>query len=231
MPISKASSNAVAAAAKGDLVVGNATNDSGVLAVGSTDQVLTVDSSTATGLKWATASAGGMTLISETVASALTSLSFTSLGNYKQLLLIWRGIQHSTTSTEFNIRLNNDSASNYTVTQMYSSNAVNGFLRSSYTSITGDNVPAFGYDANSSDLARQAGGWILIDNYTSTSKFKSISGQWSYTEASGVTMAAFQHQGVYRSTSAVTSIDIYRGSGTATFSNTSNTTIRLYGLS
>lgn len=56
MPITKASSNAVAAAAKGDLVVGNATNDSGVLAVGSANQVLTVDSSTATGLKWATAS-------------------------------------------------------------------------------------------------------------------------------------------------------------------------------
>jgi hypothetical protein len=57
MPITKASSNAVAPAAKGDLVVGNATNDSGVLAVGSTDQVLTVDSTAATGLKWATVSA------------------------------------------------------------------------------------------------------------------------------------------------------------------------------
>ena len=54
MPISKASSSAVAPAAKGDLVVGNATNDSGVLAVGTANQVLTVDSSTATGLKWAT---------------------------------------------------------------------------------------------------------------------------------------------------------------------------------
>jgi len=55
MPITKASSSAVAPATKGDLVVGSATNDSGVLAVGSASQVLTVDSSTPTGLKWATA--------------------------------------------------------------------------------------------------------------------------------------------------------------------------------
>ena len=58
MPISKASSSAVAPGAKGDLVVGTTTNDSGILGVGSTNQVLTVDSSTATGLKWAAAAGG-----------------------------------------------------------------------------------------------------------------------------------------------------------------------------
>ena len=46
--------------AKGDLYVGTADNTVGRLAAGSNDQVLTVDSSTGTGLKWATPeSAGG----------------------------------------------------------------------------------------------------------------------------------------------------------------------------
>lgn len=57
MPITKATASSIAPAAKGDLVVGSATNDASVLAVGSANQVLTVDSSTSTGLKWAAAGA------------------------------------------------------------------------------------------------------------------------------------------------------------------------------
>lgn len=44
--------------AKGDLLVGVAADSVSRLAVGSNDQVLTADSSTATGLKWATPSGG-----------------------------------------------------------------------------------------------------------------------------------------------------------------------------
>jgi hypothetical protein len=50
--MTKARSNAVANAAKGDLTVGNGTNLSGILAVGSNGDTLVADSSTATGLKW-----------------------------------------------------------------------------------------------------------------------------------------------------------------------------------
>jgi hypothetical protein len=87
MAITKATASSVAPAAKGDLVVGSATNDAAVLGVGSNDQVLTADSSTATGLKWAAASSGGMTSLASGSLSG-TSLALTSIsGSYKHLQL------------------------------------------------------------------------------------------------------------------------------------------------
>jgi hypothetical protein len=53
--MTKARSNAVANAAKGDLTVGNGTDLSGILAVGSNGDTLVADSSTSTGLDWKTA--------------------------------------------------------------------------------------------------------------------------------------------------------------------------------
>jgi hypothetical protein len=58
MAITKATASSIAPAAKGDLVAGSATNDAAVLGVGANDTVLTADSSTATGLKWAAVSGG-----------------------------------------------------------------------------------------------------------------------------------------------------------------------------
>ena len=82
MPITKATASSIAPAAKGDLVVGSATNDASVLAVGSANQVLTVDSSTATGLKWAAAAGGGKVLqvVSATYSTETTTTS-TSYGD------------------------------------------------------------------------------------------------------------------------------------------------------
>ena len=60
--------------AKGDLIVATAADSVDRLAVGSANQVLTVDSTTATGLKWATAAGGGKVL---QVVNATTTTSTT----------------------------------------------------------------------------------------------------------------------------------------------------------
>jgi hypothetical protein len=83
MPITKATASSIAPAAKGDLVVGSATNDASVLAVGSANQVLTVDSSTATGLKWAAPAAASFVGVSafdsNVLGQSISNTTYTAL--------------------------------------------------------------------------------------------------------------------------------------------------------
>lgn len=75
--------------AKGDLISATAADTPARLAVGSNDQVLTADSTTATGLKWATpANAGSMTLLSTTTLSG-TSTTVSSISQSYTNLFIW----------------------------------------------------------------------------------------------------------------------------------------------
>jgi len=114
MAITKATASSIAPAAKGDLVVGSATNDASVLSVGTNDTVLTADSSTATGLKWATPASGGMTLINTggtTLSGASVTISSIP-GTYKNLQLIIRNYKPATNDKRLAFRLNSDSGSN-----------------------------------------------------------------------------------------------------------------------
>jgi hypothetical protein len=65
--------------AKGDLISATAADTPARLAVGTNGQVLTADSTTSTGLKWATASSGALTLISTTTLSSVASQSFNNV--------------------------------------------------------------------------------------------------------------------------------------------------------
>lgn len=193
MPITKASSNAVAAAAKGDLVVGNATNDSGVLAVGTANQVLTVDSSTATGLKWATASAGSMTQIA-TGSFSGTSVTISSIpSTYKQLSLWILNIANSTGDAS-RIRLNGDTG---TVYQRQSiGNSISYPVVGDFIDIPYANAGSFAF--------------LNMPNYASTTERVKLS-----TGAGGGTSAsvALWNNGYYPSSAAaISSITMYTNS-------------------
>jgi hypothetical protein len=216
---------------KGDLLSYSTT--AARLGVGSNDQVLTADSSTATGLKWATPSAGGMTLISETTASALSSLSLSSIPQtYKQLVLVWGGIFHSVTASGFQMRFNNNSTANtYRVGE-------HGGRGSSFSISNGGNDRAdadldnasFGINLIASNgVNGYSKGYLVIDNYASTTKLKTYKMDYSYSRSDGP--IARSVSGTFASTTAITSIDIVRTYGSATFSNETNTSIRLYGVS
>jgi hypothetical protein len=101
-------SMATAIDAKGDLVVGTGADAFSRLAVGANNTVLTADSSTATGLKWATPSSGGMTLISTTTMSG-ASVTLSSIPqDYVSLLLVGRFFTNSTADGVLRINPNGD---------------------------------------------------------------------------------------------------------------------------
>jgi hypothetical protein len=62
MAITKATASSIAPAAKGSIVVGSATNDAGVLAVGTDTHILVADSAESLGMKWAAPAGGGASL-------------------------------------------------------------------------------------------------------------------------------------------------------------------------
>jgi hypothetical protein len=76
--------------AKGDLIAASAADTPARLAVGTNGQVLTADSAEATGLKWATASAGALTLIGTTTLSSSGSFNLSSIfsSTYDNYLII-----------------------------------------------------------------------------------------------------------------------------------------------
>jgi hypothetical protein len=98
--------------AKGDLVAATAADTPARLAVGTNGQVLTADSTAATGLAWATAASGGMTsLASGSLSGASVVLSSIS-GSYNHLQLAISNFQPATNNATFFLRVNGDSAAN-----------------------------------------------------------------------------------------------------------------------
>jgi hypothetical protein len=201
------------------------------LGVGANNTILTADSAEATGLKWATSSSGGMTLISETVASALSSLSLSSIpATYTDLLLEFTGIEHSSSGAAFRIRFNNDSGSNYTGLNFYT-NSPSTLTLEAFNSTSISYLVAWGEGVNRGLAFDDLRGYLKISNYASTTKLKmyEYSAQWFGNNGDNY-KSIVPSQMRYESTSAITSIDIVRVSASGTFSNKTNTSIRLYGL-
>ena len=101
-------------------------------------------------------------------------------------------------------------------------------VRASGTAMHGNGAP-FGYRLNNSlTLEKAAQGFLIIYDYASTSKFKFFHQQYCYRDDNTLNRMEIMN-GVFGSTSAVTSVDVVRLLGTGTFTNATNTSIRLLG--
>lgn len=121
-------SMATAIDAKGDLIAGTGADTFSRLAIGSNDQVLTADSTTATGMKWAAVNAGGMTLLSTTTLSGTTT-NITSIDQtYKDLLIVIYGMTTNSNTQDIWCAMN----STYTGSNVLTLGNANGGTAASY---------------------------------------------------------------------------------------------------
>ena len=201
--------------AKGDLISATAADTPARLAVGTNGQVLTADSTTSTGLKWATASSGGgMTLLSTTTLSG-TSTTVSSISqSYKDLYVlvvnqIGGGGQ---------ILLTPNNSANCYGSGMTSNN---GGASSAYT-IFNDRLGTNAY-ANTNNATNFY--TVYIKNYASTTAYKPFQYQGGHLTDASVRHNAFSI-GYLQSDSAITSIVVGRESGSFTAG-----TIYVYGVS
>ena len=205
------------------------------LGLGTAGQVLAVNSG-ATAPQWITPAGGGLTLISEYVANAESSIVFSSISqSYKQLLMIWSGIRHSAASNSFGLRFNNDSGTNYYMSGGNGLNTTAAYdvhtASHACGATSGIKLPAFGINANNTALEKDVKGMLLLDNYASTTKGKSFQLNNGFFIAADSQSVGTNTSGYYDSASAITSLDIVRLAGAGTISNATLTTIRLYGVS
>ena len=104
--------------AKGDLITATAADTPARLAVGTNGQTLVADSSTATGLKWATASAGAKSYsllnAGGTALTGSTTVTVSGISSIEDLLILVNTASSANASAEFLIRFNGDTGANYT---------------------------------------------------------------------------------------------------------------------
>jgi hypothetical protein len=202
--------------AKGDIIAATAADTASRLAVGANNTVLTADSSTATGLKWATpAAGGGMTLISTTTLSG-ASVTLSSIpSTYYNLQLVIERATNSTADGKIFIDLNsyndNDRAAGV--------DAGTAFTYGYGAKLQSQNA----YSRSNADNGQV----FILYNYTSTTTYSKPFFWGGYYFTSGSTASAFTTSGVAlaQSAAAVSSIKVSNTGG-----NWAGGTITLYGV-
>ena len=182
--------------AKGDLISATAADTPARIAVGSDGQVLTADSTQSTGIKWATPSSGGMTsLASGSLSGSSVTLSSIS-GSYRSLRLIVNNYRPSS-DLKLMMRFNGASTGYKATPGTYVSNT------------TFADTELFICTTADGGAASQALIVVDIPEYANTTTWKFMNYNSLVNNATTNANGDWeQNSGLYKSTSAITSITL-----------------------
>jgi hypothetical protein len=183
------------------------------LGVGANNTVLTADSAEATGLKWATATSGGMTLISTTTLSGVTTTLSSIPSTYNDLIIQVYGVTGNTANSRFSVKPNNANNCDY-------------YLQENSSAGNENDSPMY-LSGNSNTLRTDsANAWMIyISNYASTAGRKPFTSYGKFLSSTSVDTVNFMH-GIVDATSAISSL-VFSYGGTNTFAGG---TVLLYGV-
>lgn len=193
---------------KGDLIAATGASTPARLAVGTNDQVLTADSTAASGMAWKTSSSGGMTLISTTTMSGATTTISSIPSTYTALQINLVNVTNGT-STKYRIRPNGGTANGFYGGR--TANQGNPATMNGYVGI-GEAVILNDYSATPANESTNS--WtMIIENYASALSLKNfiMYGGWYGSDYSYVI-----YTGQIQTTSAISSLVIAAAAGSMT---------------
>jgi len=151
-------------------------------------------------------------IASQTLSGSVSSVTFSNLPQNYTHLIIASAIISNSTSNDTKVQFNNDTNSNYSMTRMYGESSTVASDRST-------NATSMHLGRNSTTITPNI---FHIMNYSNTTTYKTALGRSGF--ATGIVLA---NVGLWRSTSAITSVTILITGGD-TFS--ANSTFTLYGI-
>lgn len=156
-----------------------------------------------------------------TLSSSASDIVFSNIPQtFTDLMFIFTGQGSASSNVDCNMRFNGDSSALYSYMRIYSGGSTVNADRGNGTNSWG----AVAYIGGSNTPNMFASTQINIFNYSSTSANKSSLCQWNSAGTSD--NYSLINAGLYRSTSAITSIQIFPQSG----SLVAGTTAQLYGI-
>ena len=189
------------------------------LGVGANNTTLVADSAEATGLKWATPSSGGMTLLSTTTLSGASTTISSIDQTYKNLTIVGKNIYVSSTGT-FQLEVNGDTGSDYALTNL------NGNGTTAATSANENSAGYFvlGYVGTDNTYSKTGNFDMTIPRYSETEYHPFNSDFVGYATSLSIWLY-YTGRFRYNDTAAITSLKFISGNGTF-----SGGTIYIYGV-